>query len=142
MAKRKFSLMFLCVAFSHSAKAADWKILDITKNGGVVFVDVGSVRELPPISIKRPFSIRVLWVKMDFSRDKSTPYRQVVQMHRFNCTDETGMISSSVAYAANGNVANSFSDEDYDFNYKPMTPDTIGYGMMEYACGRRSLPSQ
>ena len=124
----------------NDAAAADWRVLISGTSGSVVFVDVGSLRELPAIPIQRPFPVRQLWVKIDFSEDKSVTYREIVQKFYFNCSAETGMSASQTIYNANGGIVRSSSQRDYDFRYEPETPDSIGYALMEFACGRRSVP--
>ncbi|WP_435198965.1 surface-adhesin E family protein [Qipengyuania sp. 902] len=134
------ALALVAAAFPNVSVASDWRYLTSGTTGVIVKVDVESVRELPAIQIRRPFPVRQIWVLMDFSQDKSVTYRERRQLFRFNCTAETSMIASSVTYNPDGRVARSWSDEDYDFKYEPETPDTIGYTIMEFACGRRSLP--
>lgn len=121
------------------AIAADWRYLTSGNGGVIVQVDTDSIRELPPIQIQRPFPVRQIWVKMDYSQDKSVTYRESRALHRFHCDAETSTIVSEVIYNPNGGVVRSRSEEDYDFHYRPITPDTIGYAIMEFACGRRSV---
>lgn len=121
------------------AIAADWRYLTSGTGGVIVHVDTDSIRELPPIEIRRPFPVRQIWVKMDYSQDKTVSYRESRALHRFNCIAETSAIASEVIYNPNGGVIRSWSKEDYDFYYEPTTPDTIGYAVMEFACGRRSV---
>jgi hypothetical protein len=129
-------------AFPTTSIAADWQLLAWGKSEAVVFVDTDSVRGLPPVEIRRPFEAIQLWVKMDFSQDRTVSYREQRQLYRVNCAAETMMIGSSVTYSANGSVVDSWSEEDYDFHYKPQTPETIGYAIMEFACGRRGILGQ
>lgn len=126
--------------FSAPARASEWKYLTSGSSGAAALVDVQSVRELPPIAINRPFKVRTLWVKMNFQYDNSVKYRETVMLYYFNCDAETSEVISSTTYNPDGRVVKSFSDRDYDFKYEPLTPDTIGYALMEFACGRRSVP--
>lgn len=120
--------------------ASDWRYLTSGTSGVVVTVDVASVRELPAIRIQRPFPVRQIWVSMDFSKDRTVTYREKRQLQRFNCAAETSMVASNVTYGPDGRVLQSRSVEDYDFRYEPETPDTIGYAIMEFVCGRANLP--
>ena len=128
------------IAVPTTAFASDWRYLPSGTGGVVVTVDVESVRELPAIQIQRPFPVRQIWVSMDFSKDRTVTYRENRQLHRFNCTAETSMVASNVTYGPDGRVLQSRSVEDYDFRYEPETPDTIGYAIMEFVCGRANLP--
>ena len=127
----------VCVVFqSISANAAVWKFQTSSVNGTDVYVDTESWRELPPVQIKRPFSVRQIWVKYDHSKDKTETARSKVELLRFNCTAETSALASLVSYRADGTVIKSKTWDDYDFNYEPVVPDTIGYAIMQFACGR------
>lgn len=136
----KFWFTIVIAVFgSNSAYASDWRFIASGTDGMIVFADVESAKELPAVPIRRPFPIRQIWVKMDFSKVKTVSYREQRQLMRFNCEAETGMVASNVTYAANGRVLQSWSEEDYDFKFDPETPDTVGYNIMEFACGRTSL---
>jgi hypothetical protein len=142
LARRVPLLTFAALALastSSTVMAADWRYLTSSTSGTVVLVDVESARELPALAIRRPFPVMQIWVKMDFSRDKSEKYREWRALYRFNCTAETSMLVSSATYAPDGRVVKSSASEDYDFRYEQEVPDTIGYDIMEFACGRRRL---
>jgi len=139
---RRASLLLTFLAFSVPATAADWKYLTSSSTDTAIFVDVDSVRTLPPIPIKRPFAVRQIWVKSDHSKDASERDRESKSMHRFDCDAETMLLVSHTSYRPDGTVSDSFDKEDYEFNYKPVTPDSVGYALMEFACGRRSIKPQ
>lgn len=122
-----------------SALAADWRFLGTSTTETVVYVDVSSLRELPAIPISRPFPVRQIWSKSDHSNDNTEADRETKSMHRFDCSAETMLIVSMTGYRANGTVSNSHTNEDFSFGYKPVTPDSIGYALMEFACGRRGI---
>jgi len=119
--------------------AADWRYLATSTTETVIYVDVSSVRDLPAIPIARPFPVRQIWSKSDHTNDATEPDRETKSLHRFNCSAETMLIASTSGYRPNGTVSQSRSNEDYDFRYEPVTPDSIGYALMEFACGRRAL---
>ena len=137
---RCFAIGFALFSVPTSALASDWRYLGTGTTGTIVLVDIESVRELPEIRIRRPFPVMQIWVKMDHSKDKTVAYREQKVLWRYNCTDESGMIASYVTYGSSGRVLQSDSFEDYDFRYSPATPDTMKYAIMEFACGRASLP--
>lgn len=117
------------------AAAANWKLLTSSLKGTDIYVDVDSRRELPPVQIKRPFAVRQIWAKFDYTNDKTVNASSRIQLLRFNCVAETSALVSTVSYRADGTVIYSKSWEDYDFNYEPEVPDTVGYDIMEFACG-------
>lgn len=88
------------------------------------------------MQIKRPFAVRQIWVKYDHSADKTETAKSKVELLRFNCIAETSAQASSVSYGADGTVIKSKTWDDFDFNYEPEVPDTIGYAIMEFACGK------
>lgn len=122
-----------------SAMAADWRYLATSTTETVIYIDVTSVRDLPAIPISRPFPVRQIWSKSDHSNDNTEVDRETKSMHRFDCSAETMLIVSTTGYRPNGTVSNSRTNEDYSFGYKPVTPDSVGYALMEFACGRRAL---
>lgn len=122
-----------------SATAADWRYLATSTTQTVIYVDVSSVRDLPAIPIARPFPVRQIWSKSDHTNDATEADRETKTMHRFNCSAETMLIATTSGYRPNGTVSHSRSNEDYEFRYEPVTPDSVGYALMEFACGRRAL---
>jgi hypothetical protein len=130
-----FAALFVPLA---PAYAADWTYLTTSTSQADVYVDAQSVRVLGPITVYRPFTVKQVWVKVDASSDKSVAYREKKLLYRFNCDGETGFLASAVTYAPSGAVMNSFSDQEYSHKYEAQIPDTVGYAIMEYACGRRS----
>jgi hypothetical protein len=128
----------LCaVLIGSPASAADWQYLTTSATGAVAYVDMESWKELPPVQIKRPFAVRQIWVKYDLTNDKTETARSKVQLMRFNCSAGTSALISTVSYKPDGKVLNSKTWDDYDFYYEPEVPDTIGYAIMERACGSR-----
>lgn len=134
------AILLSLIPISEVACAADWKYLTSGTGGVIVTVDVESAREIPAIEIQRPFTIRQIWVRMDFSKDKSVPYREKRELFNFNCSAYTSMTVMSITYNYQNRVVKSWAQEDYYFKYEPEAPDTIGYEILEFACGRSSLP--
>lgn len=122
---------------SQPASAYNWFVIGTATDNTVVLIDLSSVRDLPSIDTYRPFPVWQAWFELNYARVKTEKHRSEKWLRRFNCEAETGMIVSSTSYNPNGSVAKSYSQEDFDFKYEPVTPDTIGFAMMEYACGRK-----
>jgi len=122
-----------------NAFAADWRYLVTSTTETIVYVDISSIRDLPAIPISRPFPVRQIWSKSDHSNDNTETDRETKSMHRFDCSAETMLIVSTSGYRANGTVSYSRTNDDHDFRYQPVTPDSVGYALMEFACGRRAL---
>jgi hypothetical protein len=139
--KRVVANIFLIFAaiLPQPALAADWKYLTSTSTGTQILVDVSSLRQEQAVPIRRPFSVIRIWVKHDHESDKSTKDRSTVQLMSINCQNDTSMVVTSVTYSASGEVKSSRTVEDYDFRYTPDVPDTIGFSITQFACGRTSL---
>lgn len=133
------SAVAFVVAAPVPAAAADWKLISTAETGTSVYADVSSVRSLPAINVRRPFEVIQIWVKYDYSQNVDMKERSAVSMYRVYCAAESTALISSVAYLPNGKVSGSVSKEDYDFEYTPVTPETLGYAIMEFACGRTSV---
>lgn len=133
---------FLIASFlaTGSAQAQEWEYLTTSDNGTVVSVDPTKVRELPPIEIRRPFPVRQIWVNWDFSKVRTQKARSGVTLSQFDCKSETMLVVSIVHYSPDGTVLKSDRESDFDFNYDPVVLGSVGYTIMEFACGRTALP--
>jgi hypothetical protein len=116
--------------------AADWKYLS-SSNGAALYVDVESLKELPPISVYRPFYARQLWVKAE--RENDTERRRTLSLFRVDCDGETIFQASGVTYGSDGKTKDSWNDEEFAHSYEPAIPGSLGYAVMEFACGRRAI---
>lgn len=121
------------------ASAADWRYLATSTTETDVYVDVTSVRDVPQIPYQRTFPVRQVWSKSDHSRDTTETERETKTMHRFDCSSETMLVISTTGYRANGTVSGTTDQTDFGNKYKPVTPDSIGYAILEFACGRRAI---
>ena len=121
------------------ASAAEWRYLATSTTETDVYVDVTSVRDVPQIPYQRTFPVRQVWSKSDHSRDTTETERETKTMHRFDCSSETMLVISTTGYRANGTVSGTTDQTDFGNKYKPVTPDSIGYAILEFACGRRAI---
>lgn len=139
----RWAIAFLgLVVTATPARAANWQYLTSTTTGTEVYVDVDSVRDLPAVAIRRPFPARQIWVRADHENDSSISYRTTRSLDRFDCNAETSLTISSTGFDASGQAIRSRNEEDYEFKYEQVVPDTIAYTIMEFACGRISLPNR
>jgi hypothetical protein len=105
-----------------------------------VYVDVDSLKELPAVPYRRPFPVRQLWVKFDHSEDPNVKHRTTMLLERYDCSAETSMVGASNRINPNGESAGSYTNPDSASNYSQVFPETIANAVMNFACGRRSLP--
>lgn len=121
------------------ANAAEWRYLAEASDKTVVSVDIATIKTLPP-ETGRDFQIVQLWGQHDYTLNKSEKARKAVMLARVTC-DRDGLFTVKITkYLADGSLLDTWSDmDDYDFKYKPFTPDTLGYAIVEFACGRHSI---
>jgi hypothetical protein len=121
------------------ASASDWQYVTSSTTGADVYVDRESVRTLPADGYSRPFPVQQVWVKYDFSKDKTEKDREGKDLKNFDCSGKTSLTLHSVSYAPSGKASDSHTNADYDFRYRPVTPDTLVAAVMEYACSKRTI---
>jgi len=124
------------------AFASDWRYLATGANGVRLYVDIDSVRSLPPITVARPFPVRQVWIYWDYTDVSSRPYDSMKTLERVDCSAETSAKMSGVSYDKGGSVLTSWTEQDYAHHYKPVVPDSLDYSIMAFVCGWASLPSQ
>lgn len=121
------------------AYAAEWRYLTQTSDKTVVSVDIASIKTLPP-KTGRDFEVVQIWVQHDYRLNKREKARKSVMLERVACDRDGLFTMQGTSYLADGSVLSTGSDiDDYDFKYEPATPDTLGYAVVEFACGRRSI---
>jgi hypothetical protein len=123
------------------AEASDWQQVATGTDLTVALIDTSSVKHKPPIAIRRPFPVTQVWVKFDYTLVKKQPLRSRLALKSFNCEDRTSATLSMTGYRPDGSAAGGFTEEDYDFEYEPVTPDSIMEGVMEAACSPQDRPS-
>jgi hypothetical protein len=132
--------MAILASISTPSAAADWKYLGSADSGDVLYVDVSSIRTLPPVTVSRPFQVNQAWVKYNHSRNPRIKSRETVNQVRVNCDDNSILNAQTVEYDASGNSTDSWHQDDYSFKYRPAPPDTMGAAIVNFLCGRTQLP--
>jgi hypothetical protein len=123
--------MILLLLACSSAQASDWKRVATGKNTNAVeFVDVSSIRI--------DGNIRRAWVKVIYSpHTQSTDgdqrwWKEARAKEAFNCRDETSSDEAITVYFEDG--GNTSPTGIYPTPWKPVTPDTVQYGVMAFIC--------
>ncbi len=125
-----------------SVWASEWDFVLTTTSESSVFVDISSVKDLKAVPYQRPFEVRQAWVKYDHTNDKTEKSRFSIRMRRYNCDAETSNLIQLTSYSADGSVMFSHTFKDYETDYSPEVPDSVGYAIFEIVCGRTSSPQE
>ena len=73
-------------------------------------------------------------IKFDERNDASVRSRETVQLMKYDCARRTSVVLSAISYDAQGRVRTSEAQADYDFNYRPVAPDSVNESAMNIAC--------
>lgn len=138
---KMFTALAISVAMVVPVSAANWQPA-VSGNSDQASIDEDSIRSLPPIPYTRPFPVQQMWQKWTYGKDHFWHTRKGVVLVRYDCAAETSANISSTLYDASDKYISSDSWRDAASNYVPVTPGTLGWALMEIACGRRPLPSE
>jgi hypothetical protein len=117
------------------AQAERMKYLTSDAQGADLYIDIDSVRRMPPIPNKRPFpAVQVLTV-YDYSKVRREPAREARALLTFNCQQRTMAILSYVKRRPDGRPIQDWRSIDYDFKYQPAEADTMTAYVMADVCG-------
>lgn len=108
-------------------KQGGWRYLTSTSSG--------TIYKYKYDSIKQRNSTLEIWVKADYSRDKSEKARSAMMLYSFDCTASTSAILSLSEYQADGRLTKSASITPDVATYGLVVPDTIGDAALKAACG-------
>ena len=95
----------------------------------------GSIWLLRRMDWNSTSTMKVLWVKVDHTADKTVHSR--TSMYRFvvRCQYNTLGIANLTEYAANGSVLSNFKDSFGDgASGSPVIPDTMGEALLQRVC--------
>lgn len=133
------AILMALACHAQSADAAlepSWRLLGETSDS-FVFVDVESVRVLPPIEISRPFEVREAWVRYVDRQRGGRAFS--LELIRVNCRDNSTLIRSALVYDEGGRVESSQTQQDYDFRYEPAAPGSVAMSVVDFVCGRSQV---
>ena len=85
------------------------------------------------------------WVKVDSARDRSVKYRQAVRLYSSICSSKKIKLLSYSLYDSYGKLieTDSTTDSVYsDYDYKYVTPDSMGETVLQASCGVAALKSE
>jgi hypothetical protein len=135
-----FFAVVLIGGLASPAHAQQWEYLTESSSRSIIYVDVQSIRDYPPIDIRRDFPVRRVWVRVDARNDRTVKFRSMVYLEAVDCQSDKSMTSQYIQYGPDGQVLSTRSFEDYSFNYEFVAPGTISHTIVEFACGRSALP--
>lgn len=129
------AVVIMALFVSSSGFAQEWKYITSSDAGSVIMVDSASIKDLPPIPIRRDFAVRQVWIKSDASQDLAVDYHESVALMLMDCATDRSLIIKRIDYDHNGKVVQNRSSQDYDFNYEYIAPDTVGASILKNVCG-------
>jgi hypothetical protein len=130
---RRFWLVLAGLA-AGPALAAEWSEVTRLDDGTVVSIDRASVMTSRPQPFRRDFP--VVQVTARYGREGGAT--SAVSRNSVNCRDRTITALEITHYKRNGSVARRWSRVDYDFNYRPITPDSVGEAILRSVCAQVS----
>ena len=116
-------MMFLLAA---PAYAESWTLYAESETGTVYTFDQDSLRQNG--------STFLVWVKMDYSKDRTKKERMTKERYRVDCLSETITVLTYIDYAPNGSILRSATINEYQQEVKPVVPGSIGQALHEALC--------
>ena len=107
------------------AFAANWIFIGESANKSVAYYDIDT--------IQRSGNQLTVWVKTDFSRNKSVKYRETKIRRIYDCSERTINSLSSITYYPDGK-SDSYTWETFEQKAEPIAPDTMGEAVLEAVC--------
>ena len=126
---RKF--LFLLVTFFPIILHAEYVYLFDSTDGKHIYADPSSVRSVDNYGLTNDKEI-TLWVKLKQISKTKIPETQV--QYLINCSTEEFGIVQSISYNKNGNPIKSWSREIFGTPRKNAPPNSIGNGIIKFAC--------
>jgi hypothetical protein len=105
--------------------AANWIFVNTNKDGAVFYYDSDT--------IQRSGNRVTIWEKTDYSRDKTTNYRQTITRYRYDCAERTSTLLQGTAYYPDGK-SETFVYNNYEQKEYALPPDSVGETMLEAVC--------
>lgn len=135
-----FRRLLLAVASTacQPALAASWVEVTRLDDGTVVSIDRESVTPSPPQPYARDFPA----VQVTARYGRSGGSTSAVTENSVNCTDRTITALRITHFARDGSVARRWSRVDYDFNYRPVTPNSVGDAILGAVCPERQAADE
>lgn len=105
----------------------------------------GSVWYMDPDRVENAGARVHAWVKIDSARDRSVKYRQAMRLYSSICSSKKIKLLSYSLYDSYGKVieTDSTADSAYsDYDYKYVTPDSMGEAVLQASCGVAALKNE
>jgi hypothetical protein len=108
---------------------AEWIRIGTSAAGSVYYAD--------PARLTQENGRQHAWIKIDAARDATTKYRSSLDLYSVICASQKIKLLSYVDYDSYGKVIASHSSPDSaysDYDYNPVTPESMGETIMRVAC--------
>ncbi len=125
-----FALISLGSVFcgATTVSASDWVYVTSDKGGGVIYIDVES--------LKRDGDIVTAWEKVDSRKNKSEPSYESLYQLDYDCSKRTVALLFKIERFRNKPAK---SQDFYSLRYRggsPVVPDSIGEITFDFACSK------
>ncbi len=120
----RITLFIAAALFAAPAMATNWVQIGTSSTGGVFRYDPQSVRAIGDVV--------AAWVDWDYSDDKTMKARSSKQRVEIRCIDGMMRTTSSVDYAPDGIVLDSYSNQYARFIH--VIPDSVGETLTRTVC--------
>lgn len=118
------------------ALAADWTEITRLADGTMVSIDRQSLATSPPQTYSRDFP--VIQVTARYGRTDGGTSAE--SRNSIDCAGRTITALFVTYFARDGSVARRWSRVDYDFNYRPVTPNSVGDAILQAVCSGPQAP--
>jgi hypothetical protein len=124
------ALLALTGTAAWPAQAANWVEVTRLADGTVVSIDRESVKTSPPRAYARDFPA----VQVTARYGSAGGATRAETQNSVNCAARTITALRIAHFARDGSVLRRWSRVDYDFNYRPVTPDSVGDAILHAVC--------
>jgi hypothetical protein len=130
-------LLTIATMAAGPARAASWVEITRLDDGTAVAIDRDSVSPSPPQPYAREFP--TVQATARYGRSGGTTRAETV--NSVNCAARTITALRITHFARDGSVARRWSRVDYDFNYRPVTPGSVGEAILRFVCPASQAPT-
>ena len=123
----RYLILGLALLMTPMPLYAEWLEWSSSTTGAVWYVDPERVN-VSPGKVK-------IWVKQDYSRDRTVSYRSAMVQYSIDCQNEKFFMNSMISYDSYGKVVGSKSQNDYGgYGYETIVPETMLDGLARFVC--------
>ena len=129
MKLRLIASLAALLAVSSAANATEWTYVTVDSIGSEIYIDPSSVRNASsPIE-----TYLTAWFNVDQSKNEAKRAKNIKQLIAIKCDEYKLGLMQSISYDAAKQIIDS---EVFEYpNWRSAVPDSVGYDMLQAACG-------